>query len=214
MIISWYGQACVRLQSKESSLVFDPYNSSIGITLPKLQANIVCVTHDHEDHNNVQGVNGDPFIIDSPGEYEIGGVFVYGMESFHDAKEGKDRGRNIIYGVEFDGIHITHLGDLGTTELTKEQLEQVEGTDILLIPVGGVYTIDGKEAAKVAQQIEPRIIIPIHYKIPKLKYKLDDANTFLKAIGFSNGKPQDQLKITARDLPQDDTETIILSPKV
>lgn len=214
MIITWYGQACVKLQSKHSALVFDPYSPSVGFKLPRLQANIVCVTHNHDDHNNVKAISGDPFVIDSPGEYEVSGVFVYGTSSFHDDTQGKDRGTNIIYHVEFEDITVTHLGDLGTTELTKEQLESIEGTDILFIPVGGVYTINGKQATKVIQEIEPRIVVPIHYKIPKLKYKLDGVEEFLKALGVKNGAPQEQLKISKKDLPQDDRQIIVLSPKL
>jgi len=214
MIITWYGQACVRLQSKDTAVVFDPYHSSIGIKLPKLSADVVCVTHDHDDHNNVAAVSGNPFVVSTPGEYEVKGIFIYGFASFHDEVEGKERGTNTIYSVEYENIQITHLGDLGTTKLTDEQLERFEGTDILFIPVGGVYTIDAKQAVDVISQIEPRIIIPIHYKIPKLKYKLDPVDVFMRAQGVKNGEPQESLKILKKDLPQEKTEIVILKPKI
>jgi L-ascorbate metabolism protein UlaG (beta-lactamase superfamily) len=214
MVITWFGQSCIKLQNKDTALVFDPYNASIGFPLPKLSASILCITHDHYDHNNVKAVGGDPFVIDQPGEYEVRGTFVYGIPSFHDASQGKERGPNIIYAVEFEDVFVTHLGDLGTTELTDEQMERIEGTDILFIPVGGKYTINAKQAVDVIQRIEPRIIIPIHYKIPKLKEPLDDVSLFLKAQGVKNGEPLESLKISKKDLPQDKTETIVLRPKL
>lgn len=211
MQITWYGQACIRLQGKESAVVFDPFQAVTGLKVPKLSARVVCVSHDHDDHNNVKAVSGDPFVITTPGEYEVGGIFVYGLPSFHDATQGKERGANTIFAVEFEDIHITHLGDLGTTELTEQQLELIEGTDILFIPVGGTYTIDGKQAVQVIQKIEPRIIIPIHYKIPHLKYPLDDVAPFLKAQGAKNGEALEVLKIQKKDLPQNETQTIVLA---
>ncbi len=212
MQITWYGQSCIRLQGKESAVVFDPFQPTIGLKVPKLSARVLCISHDHDDHNNVKAVSGDPFVITHPGEYEIGGIFVYGIPSFHDDKEGKDRGSNIIYAIEFEDLHLTHLGDLGTTQLTEQQLEFIEGTDVLFIPVGGKYTIDCKEAVKVIQEIEPRIIIPIHYKIPHLKYSLDDVSGFLKAQGVKNSEPIEVAKIQKKDLPQEDTQTIVLRP--
>lgn len=214
MIITWYGQSCVRLQSKDTAVVFDPYNPSVGLKLPKLSADVLCITHDHEDHNNIAAVSGNPFLIDSPGEFEVKGIFVYGLSSSHDDQEGKERGKNTIYCIEYEDMMITHLGDLGTTKLTEEQLERIEGTDILFIPVGGVYTIDARQAAEVISQIEPRIIIPIHYRIPHLKYKLDSIEPFMKAQGIKNGDEQESFKILKKDLPQEKTETIILKPRV
>lgn len=214
MVITWYGQSCVRLQSKDTAVVFDPYNSSIGLKLPRLSGDVVCITHDHDDHNNVAAVSGDPFLIETPGEYEVKGIFIYGLSSFHDDVEGKERGTNTMYSIEYEGMQITHLGDLGTTKLTDEHLERIEGTDILFIPVGGVYTIDAKQAVDVISQIEPRIIIPIHYRIPKLKYKLDPVDPFLKAQGVSNGDVIESFKIQKKDLPQEKTETIILQSRV
>ena len=214
MIITWYGQSCVRLQSKDTAVVFDPYDPSIGMKLPKLSADVLCVTHDHYDHNNVGVISGDPFLIDTPGEFEVKGIFVYGLSSFHDDQEGKERGKNTIYCVEYEDLTLTHLGDLGTTKLTDEQLERVEGTDILFVPVGGVFTINAQQAVDVISQIEPRIIIPIHYKISHLKEKLDPIEPFLKAQGVTNCDPIESFKILKKDLPQDKTETVILRPRI
>jgi len=128
--------------------VIDPYDEKIGLKLPNLSADIVLVTHNHSDHNNVAGVKGTPFVIDGPGEYEVKEVFINGISSFHDDKEGKERGLNTIYVIEAEDLRFCHLGDLGQKQLTDEQLEKIDGIDVLMIPVGGEYTIDSSSAQK------------------------------------------------------------------
>ncbi|PJA92296.1 hypothetical protein CO134_00815 [Candidatus Kuenenbacteria bacterium CG_4_9_14_3_um_filter_39_14] len=220
MQIQWFGQSCFKITSKSTNgdviLVTDPYANKYGLKKPKLSADIITVSHNHEDHNDCQSVKGtsntpDPFIIKGPGEYEFKGIFIYGIPSYHDNEHGAQRGQNTIYVISTEGITVTHLGDIGERELTAEQLEYVEDSDILLIPVGGKYTIDGKEAAKLVSQIEPRIVIPMHYKIPGLNLDIDSAEKFIKEIG--NKKEElDKLKIYKKDLPQEETKLIILKP--
>ena len=167
------------------------------------------ISHGHSDHNNQSAIKGDPFVIKEAGEYEIKGVSVDGIESFHDEKQGKERGKNIIYRFEIDNITITHLGDLGCA-LDEQQLSKLEGTDILLIPVGGVYTIDVKKAVEVVSRIEPRIVIPMHYKVPGLKININGVDEFIKELGV---KPtyEEKLKISKKDLPVEDMELVVLS---
>ncbi len=110
-------------------------------------------------------------MIEEPGEYEVKDIFIQGIPSFHDEEEGKKRGQNTIYTIEAEGIRLCHLGDLGQKELNSDQLEKIGDIDILMVPVGGVYTINSKGAAKIISQIEPRLIIPMHYHIPRLKIK-------------------------------------------
>jgi L-ascorbate metabolism protein UlaG (beta-lactamase superfamily) len=165
MQITWLGQSCFKIQSKDVTVITDPYASDIGLKLPRLNADIVTVSHDHHDHNNAEAVNGTPFVIDKPGEYEIKNVFVQGIPAYHDTSSGAERGNSIIYLFQIEELKIAHLGDLGA-KLTDEQLEKLEGVDIIFIPVGGTFTIDGKQAAEVVNQLEPRIAIPMHYKIP------------------------------------------------
>lgn len=219
MQISWKGQACFQLgisikKDEQLKLVIDPYGESTGLSLPSLEANVVLVTHEHEDHNNKKGVKGDPFIISFPGEYEIKGVFVQGIASFHDDKQGKERGLNTIYTIEGEGIRVCHLGDFGQKELTSEQLENIGDVDILLIPVGGVYTINGKEAQKIISQLEPKIVIPMHYLLAKLKYKLNPVEDFLRTMGAKKTEAQEKLTIKEKDLAQEreETEIVVLSP--
>jgi L-ascorbate metabolism protein UlaG (beta-lactamase superfamily) len=138
----WYGQACFKVKGKNASVVFDPYDHEfIGLSKLKLSADIVCVSHAHRDHNNVDSVGGveeakKPFVIRGPGEYEISGINIDGISSFHDDHEGKERGKNTIYHVTVDDVNFVHLGDLGQKKLTQEQVETLSACDVLFIPVG------------------------------------------------------------------------------
>lgn len=216
MIIQWFGQACFKIQAKpgpgqEVTVVFDPFDpSKLGLKLPKLSGDIVAVTHNHFDHNYLSGVNGNYFLIDGPGEYEVKGVFVYGLEAYHDNKRGQERGGITMYSLAAEGISLAHLGDLGQTELTSEQMEHLEGTDIVLLPVGGTYTIDAKQAAQIVAQIEPRLIIPMHYRLPGLKTDLQEVDKFVKEMGMK-AETLDKLKITKKDLPSDESRLVILA---
>ena len=213
MIITWQGHACFKIQDKTGTdsitLMTDPYDKSVGLKLPNLEADIVTISHEHADHNNRAAFRGQPYIIDSVGEYDIKGVMIEGVKSFHDDKNGAERGDNIIYRIEMDGITICHLGDLGHV-LDNKQLERLEGIDILLIPVGGKYTIDAKKAVEVISQIEPRIVIPMHYKTKDLKFDLDDVDKFIKELGVEPTY-EEKLKISKKDLPTEDMELVILS---
>ena len=167
MIITWQGHSCFKIQDKVGSdgvtVVTDPFDKEVGLKVPNFEADIVTVSHQHHDHNNVEALRGNPFVIDCAGEYDFKGVLIEGIDSYHDEKEGVERGGNIIYRIEIDDISVTHLGDLGHT-LNDAQIEKLAGTDILLIPVGGKFTIDAEKAVEVISQIEPRIVIPMHYK--------------------------------------------------
>lgn len=214
MTITWLGQACFKIEGKDTTIVIDPYDASIGLKLPKLTAQILLITHGHRDHANRAGVSGSPFVIEGPGEYEVRNVFVYGVPGFHDTEQGASRGMITMYAVEFEGLTIAHLSDLGTTELTPEQLDKLEDVDILMIPVGGVYTIDAKGAAKVISQIEPRIVVPMHYHIPGLKLPkpIENSEKFRKELGVKT-ELLDKLRITQRDIPQEETRVIELKPQ-
>jgi len=192
--------------------VIDPFDETIGLRLPSLEADILCVSHQHHDHNNAKAVSGNPFLIEGPGEYEIKEVYIEGIPSFHDSSLGKERGLNTIYTIEAEEIRICHLGDLGQKELTEEQLEKIGEIDILMIPIGGVYTIGVKEAVRIMSQIEPNIIIPMHYQIPKLKLKLDGVDKFLKTMGIESISPLPKLSIKKKDILSEEAKIIILQP--
>lgn len=173
-------------------------------------------THGHEDHNNIKGVKSvspdGAFVITGPGEYEVKDIEIQGIASFHDEKQGKERGQNTIYKIVAEDIRICHLGDIGQAELTAEQVERIGDTDILFVPVGGVYTVDARGALKIVNQIEPRIVIPMHYMLPGLRFKLDKVDEFLKEMGVKNIEPQNKLSLKAKDLSSEETKVVVLTP--
>ena len=216
MLIQWFGQACIKVTTKpglngEVVAVFDPFDpKATGLSLPKLTADVVVVSHNHPDHNYLAGVHGEYFLINEPGEYEVKQTFFYGIPGYHDANEGTERGAITMYLMESEGLSIAHLSDIGQGELTSEQLEYLEGVDILMLPVGGVYTVNAKQAAAIVGQVEPRIIIPLHYKLPGLKYDLEPVEKFVKELGLK-AETMDKLKIVKKDVPQEDTKLIVLT---
>jgi len=210
MVITWYGQSCFKIQSGETVLFTDPFCKEIGLTPPRGQANIVTISHQHRDHNNYDALTGEPLVIKGPGEYEIKGINIKGIFSFHDNKEGRERGTNTVYVIDVEGIKICHLGDLGEEKLNNVQVEEINGVDILMIPVGGALTINGEDAVEIINQIEPKLVIPMHYKIPGLSVKLDGVDVFLKEMGIGKKETVDKLTIKKKDLPQEETEIVIM----
>lgn len=205
------GHACFKIKGKTSTAIIDPFDPEFtGLKLPKdLSADIALKSHDHQDHSYLSAVTGDHINIVGPGEYEVKGVMITGISSFHDKTQGSERGKNTIYHFEIEGLNVVHLGDLGH-KLTEEQTEEIGTTDILLIPVGGVYTIDAKEASEVVAQLEPRIIIPMHYGTPGLKFNLAPVEDFLKEMGVEKIEPQPKLSITKDKLPEE-PQVIVLA---
>lgn len=212
MNITWYGQSCFKLESKGLSILIDPFKKEIGLKPPRLNDNIYLITHDHFDHNNIEGVGPEAFIISGPGEYEKSGVYVEGIKSYHDNLEGKERGLNTIYTIKFEEIKLCHLGDLGQYKLTDGQIESIGDIDILFIPIGGVYTIDAVQATEIVKEIEPKIIIPMHYHIPGLNIKIDGPQKFIKEIGL---KPEEieVYKINKKTLPAEEIQLVMLSAR-
>lgn len=207
MEITHLGHSSFKLKGKSVSVVTDPFNQSIGPKFPKhIAADIVTISHDHDDHNQALVVEGNPFVVLGPGEYEIKGVGVVGIGVFHDDSHGSKRGKNTIYRIEIDGLSVVHLGDLGHS-LTSEQVDHLDGVDILLVPVGGEYTIGANIAREVVGAIEPSIVIPMHYKTndldPKTFGSLEDVSSFLKEMGKSGIEPQAKLSITKDKLPEE-----------
>ncbi len=217
MKIIWAGQSCFQINAptpKNGSvdIVIDPFDESLGLKVPSFSGDILLVSHDHQDHNNIKAVKGNPFLITGPGEYEIKGVFIEGIPAFHDDVQGKEKGDIIIYTIETEDIRICHLGDLGQKQLTDSQLDKIGVIDVLMIPIGGDYTISSKEAQKIISQIEPAIVIPMHYQIPKLKVKLEGVDKFLKVMGKNSIEPQDKLLVKKSTLPKEGIEIVLLKP--
>jgi L-ascorbate metabolism protein UlaG (beta-lactamase superfamily) len=216
MQITWKGQSCFQINTSQGknnqvNIVIDPYSEDMGLKVPKLEADILLVSHEHHDHNNVKAVGGSPFLIHGPGEYEVKEVFIQGIPAFHDSSLGKERGTNTIYTIEAEDLKICHLGDLGQKELQPEQIEKIGEVDILMIPVGGTYTISAKEAVKIMSQIEPSIIIPMHYQLPKLKIKLDGIDSFFKVMGIKKLDSLSKLSIKKKDISPEEAKIIVLN---
>lgn len=213
MYISWLGHSCFKIEAKTNgesiTVVIDPYEDSVGLKLPRVKADIVLVTHEHFDHNAVESLKGEPTVIRGAGEYEVKKVVVYGVPTYHDSSNGSERGTNTCYRIDAEDLSVVHLGDLGHP-LTNDQLELLEDVDILLIPVGGTYTIDAKQAGQIVSQIEPRIVIPMHYAVPGLKFELDPVEKFLKEMGAQKAEVIDKLKITKKELMTEGTKVIVL----
>lgn len=202
MEITWLGHACFRIKSRDATIVTDPYDKSVGYQMGKVSADIVTVSHGHFDHNNVAAVAGEPKIISGPGEYEIKGVMITGIQTFHDTEQGKKRGKNTVYLIETEDLVVCHLGDLGHV-LTAEQVEEMSNVDILMVPVGGNYTINAAQAAEVISLIEPRIVIPMHYKTDVVKLEIDPVDKFLREMGIKSIQPQPKLTVSKNSLPEE-----------
>jgi len=216
MLITYHGHSCFKLKGKNGTVVTDPYGG-IGFEMPSMSADIVTVSHDHYDHSNVSAVAGTarrtkPFLINNLGEYEVGGISVFGTKSFHDAENGGKSGINRIYVIVVDGIRICHLGDLGH-ELDENTINEIGDVDVLLLPVGGIYTINPKQAIAVAKALEPSFIVPMHYKTPahdQSKFgELATLEDFIKEFGVENVEQIDKLKVEKDRLPEE-KELVIL----
>ncbi|MEK7090354.1 MAG: MBL fold metallo-hydrolase [Patescibacteria group bacterium] len=218
MVITSYGISCFKVTSGQLVLAFDPPSRKSKTKSPYFQTDILLISHDHENHNGREVLHapkdGEIFIIDGPGEYEYKGVIVEGIPSFHDNQDGKKSGLNTIYRVELEDIVLLHLGDFGEKELRPETKEKIGNIDILFIPIGGEKVLDPETAAEIANQIEPRIIIPAHYsELPEANKKAA-LKEFLEEIGARNIKPEEKLTIKKKELPQDETKIVVLEPSI
>ena len=209
MDVTWLGQSCFRLRGKGAAVVTDPYPPALGPKL-KLEANVVTVSHDHESHNHVQAVK-DAFVVEGPGEYEVIGVLISGLPTYHDQSRGADHGRNTVYVIELDDVRVCHLGDLGH-KLDDTTLEAIGNIDVLLVPVGG-SALDGAVAAEVVRQVEPRFVVPMHYSHPAIKKELGPVDRFLKEMGVAEAEPQARLQVQPSST-EAETKVIVLDPRV
>jgi L-ascorbate metabolism protein UlaG (beta-lactamase superfamily) len=211
MDIFHFGHSSFKLKGKSVILVTDPYEGEkVGLKFPKTTADIVTVSHQHADHNAVKDIEGTPLVVSGPGEYEVKGVRIIGVPSFHDDEKGAKRGKNILFRIQMDGISYLHCGDLGHM-LSEEDLELLDGIDVLFIPVGGIYTINPSQAAAIIAKIEPSIVIPMHYASEQNKDKPDSllpVSAFLKEMG-KEVIPVPKLSITKDKLPVEQTIVVV-----
>lgn len=216
MNIQYYGHSCFKITTKPSGratddvvIFLDPFDKSIGLRPPQGQADVVFVTHQHPDHNNVEALKGEPVVIDNPGEYYVKGVAAEGLDSFHDNKDGEERGHSTIFILESEEMRLCHLGDLGS-DLTPDQLEEIEGVDVLFVPVGGKYTINGEKAAEIVRKIEPKIVIPMHYKMKGTTVDIEDEKKFCKEIGKCPVEKVKKFTFKAKDLEGKSMEVVVM----
>lgn len=193
-------------------MVTDPYPPAIGLKLARMDADLVTVSHEHEDHAYTQVVRDGAYEVHGPGEYEVAGVSVIGLPTYHDSEKGAKQGRNTVYLIEMDDVRICHLGDLGH-KLDDVEAEAVSSPDVLLVPVGGRTTMNGEQAAEVVRQLEPRFVIPMHYAIPGLKMQLDPVDRFLKEMGVTAPEPQPKLAVQKSSVTEYETKVVVLEPK-
>lgn len=211
MKIEYLGHSCFKLtESTGASVVCDPYDGSIGYDMPYTQADAVTVSHGHYDHNNVKAVSGEPKIIDSESSYDLPGVEINAIKSFHDKQRGKLRGENLICKFRMDGIDICHLGDLGE-DCSAELIDLLLPVNVLLIPVGGTYTIDAQMAKEYVNRIMPDIVIPMHYKSKGCKLDIEKVDEFINLFDeeYVEEKEESQIELMRSDF-DGETRVIVL----
>lgn len=216
--IQYLGHSCFRLRGREGTILTDPFDRSVGSDLGRPTAHIVTVSHKHADHANVAAVKPlreKVFTIEGPGEYEVSGVMIAGVRTFHDKKKGEDLGTNTAYVIHLDDVVFCHLGDLGH-ELTTQQIDEIGPIDVLFIPVGGGETIGPAEAASVIGQLEPRIVVPMHYAPEgqqSFDHDLAPIDKFIHELGLKDVVAEEKLNVTAANLPAEGEETRVIVMK-
>ncbi|MEN3008983.1 MBL fold metallo-hydrolase [Pseudothermotoga sp.] len=185
MKITWFGHACFLIDHQGVRILMDPFDSSVGYKVPNVSVDVVTESHQHFDHNAHHLLRGDFQLIKEAGEHTIKNVKIKGIKTFHDEAGGVKRGVNIVFVIEFSDFKVAHLGDLGHT-LNQQQVQQIGQLDVLLIPVGGTFTVGPEEAKKIVEQLQPHVAIPMHYKTKYIKFDLRPVEDFLKF--FTNVK--------------------------
>ncbi len=213
MKLKWLGHSCFLIVSEEGvRIIIDPYYVGSGINYSPIRetADIVVVSHDHADHNNISAIKGEPEVVKGSGRKIVKGIEFKGIAAYHDEAKGKQRGVNTIFVFSVDNIKICHLGDLGH-ELSLEQVQEIGEIDVLLIPVGGFYTIDADTATKIENKLNPKILVPMHFKTPKCDYPISGVDEFLKKRKNVKKLELSEVELTVKNLPAT-TETIVLKP--
>lgn len=217
MNIQYYGHSCFKITTKSEGrntdgvvAFMDPFDKKIGLKPPQGRADVVFISHNqHDDHNNAGAIKDNPVVIDAPGEYSVKGINVTGIDSFHDDKEGAERGRNTIFVLDTEDIRICHLGDLGV-DLTVKQLEKIGDVDILMIPIGGKYTIDSKQAVEITRKLSPSVVIPIHYKIKGMNVDIADEKEFCAELGNCPKEKVNKINLKKKDLEEKNMEILLM----
>ena len=203
MKIKWLGHACFLITAQDGrTLLTDPFDETVGYPLPGVPANVVTCSHDHFDHHAIETLPLGYTVIDDPGLHHSHGFVVEGINSFHDDQQGSLRGRNIVYTFEVDKLKVAHMGDLGH-QPSPAMIERLKGVDVMFMPVGGVFTLDGDQAAQAVNALKPRLVIPMHYQTRHLNFHLTDEQPFLNHFQYRR-LTENELEVTPQsigDLP-------------
>ena len=210
MEITWYGHSCFRLTEKKmATVVTDPFDAeSVGYEPLKLKADIVTVSHDAAGHNYLQAVKGYSRAITGPGEFEIGGVFITGVQTDGHGKKASEQPSNTLYVFDYDGLTVAHMGNLRQVP-TQAEVEALGTVNIVLVPVGGSSGLNAAKAAEVISLLEPNIVIPMHYHTPQVKVPLDQLDKFMREMGLHEAETMPNLKVSKSSLP-DETKVVVL----
>ena len=209
MKIEYLGHSCFKLtESTGTSVICDPYDEAVGYGVPEMSADAVTVSHHHYDHDAVKSVKGSPVIIDKECSYDLPGVEINAIKSFHDGEEGKLRGGNLIFKFRMDGIDVCHLGDLGE-ECSSALIDELLPVNVLLIPVGGTYTIYAEMAKEYVDRIMPEVVIPMHYRDKGCKLDIDKVDAFLNLFDDVEEAEESAIELMRNDL-KDDTKIVVL----
>ncbi|SEF38778.1 L-ascorbate metabolism protein UlaG, beta-lactamase superfamily [Caloramator fervidus] len=213
MRIKWLGHACFKItSSKGIRILTDPFDDNVGYPLPQVEADIVTISHNHYDHNFIDCVKGNFEVLNKVGNFYIKDINITGVHTYHDEEKGQKRGDNIVYVFDVDGIRVCHLGDLGHI-LTPAQVEMIGRVDVLLVPVGGTYTIDAEGAHAVVKLLNPKIVIPMHFKTDVLKFNLDSVEKFLDKYSNVERLRVPVLEVKNEDLNKDELKVVVLNYK-
>lgn len=211
MLIKWLGHACFYIESSQGTrIVIDPFDAPTGYQPPSVEADLCLCSHDHHDHHAVDVLQGEPKVIDTPGRQEFKDIKIRGLKSYHDRNKGQDRGENVIYFLDVDGVKLAHCGDLGMP-MDAMMMADFGRVDLLMVPVGGKYTISAKDAWGIVQMVRPTLVTPMHYKTPHSNIEVASIDGFLQCAGLLQAPiPVDQL-ILPDQLPKEKMQVCLFT---
>ncbi len=215
MDLTWYGHACFRLRGKRGAVVTDPYPSTLSGRSPRLEADVVTISHPSRNHNFDQDVGGNPYRVAGPGEYEVQDITVQGLDSRQATPAGasaREAPHNTIYLIDVDDVRICHLGDLGQG-LDDTLEERIGDVDVLLVPVGGHNALGAAQGAEVVRRLEPRYVVPMHYALPQLKVELDPLEPFLQEMGVDSAEPLNRLTVQPSASSEGEMKVVVLEAR-
>ena len=210
MEITWLGHSCFRLRTGESAVVTDPFPDSIGLRMGEPQALAVTVSHQHVNHGYWEGIAGSPKVLRGPGQYELSEIYITGIMTSRSERDPQDK-RNTAYLIEMENLRLCHSGDVSSA-LSTSQVEELTPVDILFLPVGATCTVEIPQAMEMVQNLEPKIVIPMHYSLPALRVELRSLDIFLREMGLRDVEPQARLNVSTSGLPQE-MRVVILEPQ-